>query len=387
MTKARLTIGLPSESTARERRVALSPRAVGELAGLGLSVVVEPGAGRRAGFGDQAYATAGARSGDPWEADLVVKVAPPTLEEVSRLGEGAVLIGFLEPFEAFDVVQSLAQRKVTALALEAIPRITRAQSMDALSSQATVAGYQAVLEAARALGRFFPMMMTAAGTIPPAKVVVLGTGVAGLQAIATARRLGAVVSGYDVRPAAAEQVESLGARFIDTGVAGSEDAAGYAEELGEEDQARALAGLAPHIASADVVIATAQIPGQPAPLLITREMVERMGSGSVVLDLAASTGGNCQLTRPDEEVVHAGVTILGPTDLPSRLPGQASEMYARNVSALVRHLVREGELEVDLADEIVAACCITHDGQVRPLLWGGPAAAAKSSRSEGSGPP
>jgi NAD(P) transhydrogenase subunit alpha len=365
MTTTKLTIGVPLESTARERRVALSPRAVRDLAGLGLSIVVEAGAGRPAGFDDQAYARAGAHSGDPWEADLVVKVAPPTLEEVSRLGEGTILIGFLEPFEAVDLVQSLAQRKVTALALEAIPRITRAQTMDALSSQATVAGYQSVLEAARALGRFFPMMMTAAGTIPPAKVVVLGAGVAGLQAIATARRLGAVVSGYDVRPAAAEQVESLGARFIDPGVTGSEDAAGYAEELSEEDEARALDGLAPHVASADVVIATAQIPGKPAPLLITREMVERMGSGSVVLDLAASTGGNCELTRPDEEVVHAGVTILGPTDLPSRLPGQASEMYARNVSALVRHLVRDGELQMDLADEIVAACCITHEGQVR----------------------
>jgi NAD(P) transhydrogenase subunit alpha len=364
MTKARLTIGVPSESTARERRVALTPRAVRDLVGLGLSIVVEAGAGRRAGFDDQAYALAGAQSGDPWEADLVVKVAPPTPDEVSSLGEGAILIGFLEPFEA-DLLQSLAQRKVTTLALEAIPRITRAQTMDALSSQATVAGYQSTLEAARALGRFFPMMMTAAGTIPPAKVVVLGAGVAGLQAIATARRLGAVVSGYDVRPAAAEQVESLGARFIDPGVTGSEDAAGYAEELSEEDEARALAGLAPHVASADVVIATAQIPGKPAPLLITREMVERMGSGSVVLDRAATTGGNCQLTRPDEEVVHAGVTILGPTDLPSRLPGQASEMYARNVSALVRHLVRDGELQLDLADEIVAACCITHEGQVR----------------------
>ena len=337
-----MKLGVPKELVPGERRVALIPETVGRL-GDGVEVVVESGAGVAAGFSDDAYREAGASIGDPWAAEVVAKVAPPTAEEAGRLRAGQVLIAFLAPLTDRPGIERLQAAGVHAFALESVPRISRAQPMDALSSQATVAGYKAALIAADRMPRFFPMLMTAAGTIPPAKVLVLGAGVAGLQAIATVRRLGAVVSGFDVRPAVREQVESLGATFLDLGVHGEETEGGYASELTPEQQAAQQAELQARIPQFDVVITTAAIPGRPAPTLITADAVRGMRAGSVIVDLAAETGGNCELTRPGEEIVESGVTIVGTTNLPSTMATHASQLLSRNIAALLGLLVVEGE--------------------------------------------
>jgi H+-translocating NAD(P) transhydrogenase subunit alpha len=353
-----MRLGIPKESEPGERRVALVPDTVGRL-GDETQVIVEPGAGDAAAFSDEAYREAGAQLGDPWSADVVAKVAAPSADEVQKLRAGQVLIGFLQPLTDRAGIDRLVNAGVHAFALESIPRITRAQPMDALSSQATVAGYKAALVAADRLPRFLPMLITAAGTIPPAKVLVLGAGVAGLQAIATARRLGAVVSSFDVRPAVRDQVESLGATFLDVGVRGEETEGGYARELTAEQQAAQQAELQSRIPSFDAVITTAAIPGRPAPKLITAGAVRGMRSGSVIVDLAAETGGNCELTVPGSEVVEFGVTIVGATNLPSTMPTHASQLLSRNVASLVGLLVRDGELVLDWDDEIVAGACVT----------------------------
>jgi NAD(P) transhydrogenase subunit alpha len=359
-----MKVGVPKETAQGERRVALVPEIVSKLAASGIDVVVEPGAGEAASFTDNAFKEAGAALGDPWPAELVAKVLKPSEDEAARLSEGQVLIGFLQPLTDREGIERLVSQGVTAFAMESIPRITRAQPMDALSSQATVSGYKAVVLAADRLPRFLPMLMTAAGTVTPSKVLVIGAGVAGLQAIATARRLGAVVSGFDVRPVVKEQVESLGATFLELGVVGEETEGGYARELSEEEQRRQQEELEAKIGDFDVVVTTALIPGRPAPKLIPRSAIESMRPGSVIVDLAAEAGGNAELTRPDEDVVHQGVTILGPTNLPSTMPYHASQLYARNVSALVQHLAPEGEVELDFEDEITAGACVTRKEEV-----------------------
>jgi NAD(P) transhydrogenase subunit alpha len=353
-----MQVGVPKETAPGERRVALVPETIGRL-DEGIEVVVEAGAGGEAGFGDDAYRDAGAAIGDPWSADVVAKVAAPSADEATRLREGHALIGFLQPLTDATGIERLAARGVHAFALESIPRITRAQPMDALSSQATVSGYKAALLAADRLPRFLPMLMTAAGTIPPAKVLVLGAGVAGLQAIATARRLGGVVSAFDVRPAVREQVESLGADFVDLGVRGEETEGGYARELTPEQQAAQQAELQSRIPTFDAVITTAAIPGRPAPKLVTAEAVRAMRDGSVIVDLAAETGGNCELTRPGEEIRDGGVTIVGITNLPSTMATHASQLLSRNIASLLALLVKDGELALDWSDEIVAGACVT----------------------------
>jgi NAD(P) transhydrogenase subunit alpha len=353
-----MRIGVPRETAAREQRVALVPEAVRRL-GDGFERVVEAGAGEAAAFPDVAYTEAGARIGDPWEADAVAKVRKPSADELERLREGSLLIAFLEPLSDPAGVEALASQGVIAFALEAIPRITRAQPMDALSSQATVSGYKAALIAAERLPKFFPMLMTAAGTVAPAKVLVLGAGVAGLQAIATARRLGAVVAGFDVRPVVREQIESLGANWLDLGISGEETAGGYAAELSDEDRVRQQEALNERIPEFDAVITTAAVPGRAAPKLIPATSVQRMRPGSVIVDLAAETGGNCELTVPGEDVVRDGVTIVGRTDLASSMPFHASQLLSRNVTALLRHLAPEGELTLDWEDEITSGACVT----------------------------
>jgi proton-translocating NAD(P)+ transhydrogenase subunit alpha len=356
-----MRIGVTKETAPAERRVALVPEIVSKLTGSGFDVLVEKGAGEAAAFPDAAYADAGASLVDAvlGQAEGIVKVRKPTADEAANLREGDVLIGFLEPLTDTEGIARLAAAGVVAFAMESIPRITRAQPMDALSSQATVSGYKGALLAAERLPKFFPMLTTAAGTVPPAKVLVLGAGVAGLQAIATSRRLGAVVSGFDVRPVVKEQVESLGANFLDLGVRGEETAGGYAAELTPEQQAQQQAELEKRLPDYDVVITTAAIPGRPAPKLIPATAVRAMRPGSVIVDLAAETGGNCELTKPGEETVESGVTIVGLTDLPSTMPTHASQLYARNVAALLTHLAPEGELKLDFADEITAGACVT----------------------------
>ena len=353
-----MRVGVPKEGAAGERRVALVPETLARLPE-GVTVVIEPGAGVAASFTDAAYTDAGAELGDPWSADVVAKVATPSAEEAARLRDGQVVIGFLQPLTDAEGIERLSSAGVVGLALESIPRITRAQPMDALSSQATVGGYKAALIAADRLPRFLPMLMTAAGTIPPAKVLVLGAGVAGLQAIATARRLGAVVSAFDVRPAAAEQVESLGATFLDLGIRGEETEGGYARELTPEQQAAQQAELQQRIPQFDAVITTAAVPGRPAPKLVTADAVRGMRPGSVIVDLAAETGGNCELTKPGEEVVDGGVTIVGLTNLPSSMPTHASQLLSRNIAALLGLIVADGSLHLDWDDEVVAGACVT----------------------------
>ena len=356
-------VAVPRETAPGERRVALVPDAAGRLAGSGFEVAVEAGAGDAAAFPDEAYAAAGAsvepRAAVFEGAGVVVKVQKPAPDELAELREGVVLIGFLQPLVDHEGLARLADRGVVAFAMESIPRITRAQPMDALSSQSTVSGYKAVLLAADRLPKFFPMLMTAAGTVAPAKVLVLGAGVAGLQAIATARRLGAVVAGFDVRPVVREQVESLGATFLDLGVRGEETEGGYARELSPEEQRQQQVALEQRIPDYDVVITTALVPGRPAPKLIPATAVESMRPGSVIVDLAAETGGNCELTRPGEIAVAGAVTIVGLTNLPSTMPFHASQLYARNVSALLTHLAPKGELALDFDDEITAGACVT----------------------------
>jgi H+-translocating NAD(P) transhydrogenase subunit alpha len=359
-------VGVPKESAPGERRVALVPESIGRLEGL--DVLVEGGAGEEASFTDEAYSEAGVelvhRDRVFAEADVVVKVRKPSDEEIGLLRDGVVLIGLLEPLTDKERLDQLAERGVVGFAMESIPRITRAQPMDALSSQATVSGYKAVLLAADRLPRFFPMLMTAAGTVAPAKVLVLGAGVAGLQAIATARRLGAVVSAFDVRPVVKEQVESLGATFLELGVSGEETEGGYARQLSEEEQRQQQRELEEKMPEFDVVITTALVPGRPAPKLIPASAVEAMRPGSVIVDLAAEAGGNCELTEPGEDVVREGVSIVGQTDLPSTMPFHASQLYSRNVIALLNHLVSEGNLELDFSDEITAGACVTRREEV-----------------------
>src|SRR5438034_9408437 len=358
-----MKVGVPRETAAGERRVALVPETVKRLAGGGFEVAVERGAGEAASFPDPDYEQAGAALvDDAYSAEAVVKVQSPSADEAARLRDSQILIGFLEPLTDREGIDRLSERGVVAFAMESIPRSTRAQSMDALSSQATVSGYKAALLAADRLPKFFPMLMTAAGTVAPAKVLVLGAGVAGLQAIATARRLGAVVSGFDVRPVVREQVQSLGASFLDLGVVGEETEGGYARELTSEEQAKQQAALEERIPDFDVVITTAAIPGRPAPKLIPAAAVARMRAGSVIVDLAAETGGNCELTRPGEVIESGGVTIVGTLNLPSTMPTHASQLYARNVSALLEHLAPGGELALDWDDEITAGTCVTRAG-------------------------
>ena len=358
------------ERAANENRVALVPEGAQKLKGLGAEVWVESGAGERAGHTDAAYQNAGATiTGDAdalyADADVVLRVQSPTQQEIDKLPASTVLIGFLSPMTSPDLLAQLAQHRVTALAVEMIPRITRAQVMDALSSQATVVGYKAVLNAAGASGRFFPMLMTAAGTIPPAKVLVIGAGVAGLMSIATARRLGAVVQAFDIRAAAKEQVESLGATFVGFHVAEGEGQGGYAQEVSEETKRKEHEHLRKLVSESDVVITTAQVPGRRAPVLVTRDMIEAMKPGSVIVDCAAENGGNCELTEAGKDVLHKGVRILGPINLPSTLPAHASFMYSRNVVALLSPLIKDGNLTIDLQDDVVGPACVTHDGEVR----------------------
>jgi NAD(P) transhydrogenase subunit alpha len=360
-----MRLGVPKETAPEERRVALVPEAVGRLAGAGFEVVVERGAGAAAAFPDEAFVEAGARVVEhAFDADAVAKVQKPSPEEVEALRDGSVLVAFLQPLTDSEGIERLTAQGVIAFAMESIPRITRAQPMDALSSQATVSGYKAVLLAAERLPRFFPMLMTAAGTVAPAKALVLGAGVAGLQAIATARRLGAVVTGFDVRPVVREQVESLGATFLDLGVTVEEAEGGYARELSEDDRRRQQEALEGRIAEFDVVVTTALVPGRPAPRLIPAAAVRGMRPGSVVVDVAAEAGGNCELTEPGEIVEREGVTIVGLTNLPSTMPYHASQLYARNVSALLQHLAPGGELELDWEDEITAGACVTRKTEV-----------------------
>jgi len=345
--------------------VALVPEIVGKLVPAGFEVLVQRGAGEAASFPDAAYEEAGARLVDDWaDAEAVVKVQKPSEDEAGLLREGQVLIGFLQPLTDPEGIERLAQRGVIAFAMESIPRITRAQPMDALSSQATVSGYKATLLAAERLPKFFPMLMTAAGTVAPAKVLVLGAGVAGLQAVATARRLGAVVTGFDVRPVVREQIESLGANWLDLGVVGEETAGGYATELTDDQQRQQQEELEARLPEFDVVITTALIPGRPAPKLIPASAVAAMRPGSVVVDLAAEAGGNCELTEPGEEVVREGVTIVGLTNLPSTMPFHASQLYARNVFALLHHLAPHGTLALDWDDESTAGACVTRTQRV-----------------------
>jgi NAD(P) transhydrogenase subunit alpha len=361
-----MRVGVPKETAPGERRVALVPESIARIAATGSEVTVETGAGTAAGFPDDAYREAGATIADEVVAgaELVVRVRKPSDDEVGRLAEGVVLVGFLDPLGDPAGIEGLAQRGVVAFAMESIPRITRAQSMDALSSQATAAGYKAALLAADRLPKFFPLLMTAAGTVAPAKVLVLGAGVAGLQAIATARRLGAVVSAFDVRPVVKEQVESLGATFLDLGISGEETAGGYAQELSEEQQRAQQEALEGRLPEFDVVITTALVPGRPAPKLIPAAAVAAMRDGSVIVDLAAETGGNCELTAPGEKVVREGVTIVGFTNLPATMAHHASQLYSRNVTALLLHLAPEGELDLDFGDEITAGACVTRREEV-----------------------
>jgi NAD(P) transhydrogenase subunit alpha len=357
-----MRVAVPKETAARERRVALVPETVSKLREAGFEVRVERGAGSSAGFPDDDYAAAGAELTDASgisESEAVAGVARPSPEAVSRMAPGTVVIGFLEPLTDAEGITRLRERGLIAFAMESIPRITRAQSMDALSSQATVSGYKAVLLAADRVPRLFPMLMTAAGTIAPVRALVIGAGVAGLQAVATARRLGAVVSAFDVRPAVAEQVESLGASFLDLGVRAEETEGGYATELTPEQQAQQQAALEERIPDFDVVVTTAAVPGRPAPRLIPTSAVERMRPGSVVVDLAAETGGNCEVTVPGETVEHAGVTVIGTLNLPSTMAYHASQLYSRNVGALLLHLAPDGELKLDWDDEITQGACVT----------------------------
>jgi NAD(P) transhydrogenase subunit alpha len=365
-----MRIAVLRESAVGERRVALVPENVARLVKAGHEVRIEREAGQAAGFTDAAYAAAGARVGTVGEAldgaQVVAAVRRPTPEASDRLPQGSLLVALLQPAQSAPLLERLAARGVHAMAMEKVPRTTRAQAMDALSSQASLAGYKAVLLGAAALPRILPMMTTAAGTLAPAKVFVVGAGVAGLQALATARRLGAITSAFDVRPVVKEQVQSLGATFVEVPAVAAEGQGGYAKELGQDEQARVLGAIAAHLKDQDLVVTTAAIPGRPAPRLVTAEMVRSMRPGSVIVDLAAETGGNCELTQADVEVAVQGVTILGPVNLAASIPHHASQMYGRNVLTLLQHLsTKEGALRLDPADEIAGAMLVVHDGKVR----------------------
>ena len=361
-----MRIGVPRESVAGERRVALVPESIGRLTKAGATVVVERGAGEAAGLLDAAYEAAGATLGsasDAWGADLVVKVQRPTPQEVASLTSGGYLLCYLNP--AAGDQSGIAAKRVTAFAFELVPRTTLAQAMDTLSSQATLAGYKGVLLGAAELPRILPMLTTAAGTLAPAKVFIIGAGVAGLQAIATARRLGGVVSGFDVRAAAREQIASLGATPIGGDLPTAEGSGGYAKELAAEQARQVEQLLAEHLKGQDLVITTAQIPGRPAPKLITEAMVRAMKPGSVIVDLAAESGGNCEVTRAGETVTVQGVKVVGPVNLPSTLPLHASQMFGRNVLTLLQHLIKDGAVKIDLDDEITGPMCVVYQGQPR----------------------
>ena len=355
------SVGVPRESAAGERRVALVPKVVEKLRSKGVEIVVEAGAGEGALMPDELYTEAGATVGDPWAADVVVKVVPPTEDELGKLRRDQILIGFLAPLTSPETVDALTKAGVVAFAMESIPRISRAQSMDALSSQANVSGYKAVLLAAERLTRFFPMLTTAAGTVKPATALVLGVGVAGLQALATAKRLGARTTGYDVRPEVADQVRSLGAQWLDLGIEAAGEG-GYARELTDDERAEQQKRLEEAITGFDVVITTANVPGRKAPTLVTAKAVEGMKPGSVVVDLAGESGGNCELTEPGEVVVKHDVTIAAPLNLPATMPEHASELYSRNVSSLLElMLADDGALEPNWDDEVLAKSCVTRE--------------------------
>jgi NAD(P) transhydrogenase subunit alpha len=367
-----MQIGVPKETAPRERRAALAPDSVGRLVKTGARVVVQHDAGTAASFPDSAYTAAGATIAATFDetvadSDVVAKVQPPSATEGRALKSGAVLVSLFQPAAAGEVLPALAERAVTALSLERVPRITRAQSMDVLSSQSTVAGYKAVLIGASMMPKFLPMLTTAAGNIAPAKVFILGAGVAGLQAIATARRLGAIVSAFDVRPAVREQVQSLGATFdaAEAIASDAEDKGGYAREQSAEQQKRTAALLHDHLKQVDLVVTTAQIPGRPAPKLITEAMVADMRPGTVIVDLAAESGGNCALTKPGEIVDANGVLVFGAVDIPSSVPMHASQMFGRNVLTLLQHLMKDGAVKIDLNDEIAGPMCVVYQGQPR----------------------
>ena len=361
-----VTIGVLKESAGDETRVALVPEVLKKLTGMQAEVMLENGAGESARLPDSVYDTA-ALSPNPLgiveKSDILFKVQPPTAEEIAAMKPGSVVIGFMQAYKQQQMVQQLCDRKITSFAMELVPRISRAQSMDALSSQAAVAGYRAVLIAADALDKFVPMLTTAAGTIRPSSFLIIGAGVAGLQAIATAKRLGAVVEAFDVRSATKEQVESLGAKFVDTGVS-AEAEGGYARELTAEEQQQQQAALAERITRMDAVITTAAVPGRPAPRIITAATVNDMQPGAVIVDLGAESGGNCELTRAGETIDHGGVTIIGPVNLPASLPRHASEMYSRNLFNFIQPAIVDGELQIDWEDEVFAGACLTRDGEV-----------------------
>jgi H+-translocating NAD(P) transhydrogenase subunit alpha len=363
-----MIVGVPKEIIPGERRVALVPDLVPKLTKAGPAVLVEAGAGEAAGFPDRAYLDKGARVETEVlsQADIVLKVQPPTIDEVARMKHAATLIGFVQPYGNVEGIRALAARWIRVFAMELMPRITRAQSMDALSAMSTVSGYKAVLIAASHLPKFFPLLMTAAGTLTPARVFVIGAGVAGLQAIGTAKRLGAVVEAYDTRPVVREQVESLGAKFADLGLEtqDAQDKGGYAKAQSEEFYRQQQEMMLKYVAAADVVIPTALVPGKRAPVLITEEMVKGMRPGSVVVDLAAEQGGNCALTEPGRDVIRHGIVIAGPLNLPSTVPFHASQMYARNVTNYLAHLLKDGKIQLDLTDELTRGPMVMHNGEI-----------------------
>lgn len=356
------------ENAAGETRVAATPETVGHFKKAGIDVQIQRGAGEASSFADAAFEEAGAATTEAAavaEPAIYLSVGPPNAEAIEGIAAGSLWIGLLDPFTNTDLVERFARKSVTALAMELVPRITRAQSMDALSSQASIAGYKAVLVAAAKLDRYFPLLMTAAGTIPPARVVVMGGGVAGLQALATAKRLGAIVEVSDIRPEVEEQVQSLGGRFIELpDMEAGTGEGGYAKEMGEDFLNRQREIVKRHLAAADVVICTAQVPGKKAPVLVTTDMVDGMRSGAVIVDLAAPQGGNCELTRLEEDVVHGGVVIIGPRNLPASMAHDASVLYARNIEALLGEFVEEGEIAIDLENEVLAGCVLTHGNEI-----------------------
>jgi len=363
-----MIVGVPTEKFPGERRVALVPELVPKLTKAGLEVLVQSGAGAAAGFSDRSYLERGARL-EPeifQRADILLKVQPPTADEIGRMKEGSTLIGFLQPYTSTAEIRTLAARRVTAFSMELMPRITRAQPMDALSAMSTISGYKAVLLAASRLPKLFPLLMTAAGTITPARVLIIGAGVAGLHAIGTAKRLGAVVEAYDTRPTVREQVESLGARFVevDLETKDAEDKTGYARAQSEEFYTQQRQMMSRYVTGADVVITTALVPGRRAPVLITEEMVQGMRAGSVIVDLAAEQGGNCALTEPGQEVIRHGVAIVGLTNLPSTVPLHASQMYARTVTNFLMHLLQDGRVHLDLNDELTRGPLVVHQGEI-----------------------
>jgi len=365
---ARTIVGIPKETVPDERRVALVPDLVAKLTNSGVEVLVQTGAGLAAGFSDSSYEEKGARlERDVFAtADVLLKVQPPATDEIARMKEGATLIGFLQPYSNSTGIKALAARRITSFSMELMPRITRAQPMDALSAMSTVAGYKAVLIAAARLPKFFPLLMTAAGTVTPARVFIIGAGVAGLQAIGTAKRLGAIVEAYDTRPVVKEQVESLGAKFAELALDAkdSEDKSGYARGQSEDFYKKQQEMMAKWVAASDVVITTALVPGQRAPILITEEMVKGMRLGSVIVDLASEQSGNCALTEPGREVVKHGVLIVGTTNIPSTMPYHASQMYARTVTNFLAHLLKEGKVQPDLNDELTRGPLVTHQGDI-----------------------